>query len=899
MIAFSGPTLRPFFRGGLLAVWFCFGAAAQADKTPDLQTEVLKQAAWRSLGPAVMGGRVADIAVDEKSPYTFFVALATGGLLKTTSNGVTWTPVFDSQPVASIGAVAIAPSDSKIVWVGTGEANGRNSSSWGNGVYKSTDGGTTWTHTGLDETQQIGRIVIDPKNAEVVYVAATGHLWGVNRERGVFKTSDGGKTWQHVLAIDSDTGAIDLTLAPDNSSIVYAALYRRRRSAWGFEGFSDAAGIYKSSDSGKTWKRLTNVLPQKQVGRIGLSASRGKPGLLYAVIDCAEGSNGLFSDDQKIGGVFRSEDYGETWKRMSGKAPRGFYFGQIRVDPINPDRVYLLGFTVALSEDGGKTWKNDVTPGVHSDMHALWIDPTRPERLLLGTDGGVYASYDQAKSWAAMNNFPAGEFYEVSVDHQKPYWVYGGLQDNGNWGGPSALYANRGPVNSDWVFLLGGDGFYVLADPTDPNIVYAEAQNGSVVRIDRRTNQTRSFSPNAPEGVPQFRFNWNTPLVLSQFDHDKLYIGGNRLFLWTKKGTEWRAVGPDLSKQIGARLNAAGSGAETYATIVALAESPLKAGMLWTGTDDGNVQLTRDDGVTWINLTNNLPEKVREHYVKRIVASRVNAERAYIALDGHRSDDMAPYLFVTEDGGKSWRSLSRDLPKQGPVKALREDPINPNLLYAGTEFGIFVSLDRGGKWHKLGSGLPTVAVDDLAIQSRDRALVAATHGRSLWTLDNIVPLQELTPQTLAAEVHLFGMAPGQQFLPAERDWFGGQAEFKAANPPAGVEIVYWLKSLAEEPVKIVIKDAKDKEITTLNGERLPGLHRLRWDMRAPRKEGEEPNPNAPVFVKPGEYTVTLTVGKEKRTQKVQVTGPPELSAEEEAVRGQIPSPIRVSSMSPR
>jgi photosystem II stability/assembly factor-like uncharacterized protein len=878
--------------GGLLSVLSYVGVDAQTAKTPDLQTEVLKQATWRSLGPALMGGRVADIAVDEKSPYTFFVALATGGLLKTTSNGVTWTPVFDKQPVASIGAVAIAPSDSKTVWVGTGEANGRNSSSWGNGVYKSTDGGTTWTHMGLDETQQIGRVVIDPAKPDVVYVAATGHLWGANRERGVFKTTDGGKTWQHVLAIDNDTGAIDLTFAPDNSSIVYAALYRRRRTAWGFEGFSDASGIYKSADAGKTWKRLTRDLPQKQVGRIGLSASRSKPGLLYAVIDCAEGSTGFFSDTQKIGGVFRSEDYGETWKRMSGKAPRGFYFGQIRVDPTQPDRVYLLGFTVAMSEDGGKTWQNDVSPGVHSDMHALWIDPTRPERLVLGTDGGVYASYDRGKSWSAINNFPAGEFYEVSVDNRKPYWVYGGLQDNGNWGGPSALYANSGPRNGDWVFLLGGDGFYVLADPTNPDIVYTEAQNGNVARIDRRINQIRFFAPATPEGVPQYRFNWNTPLVLSQFDHDKLYIGGNRLFTWTKKGTEWRTVGPDLSKQIGARLYASGSGAETYATIVSLAESPLKPGMLWAGTDDGNLQVTRDDGVTWTNLTNNLPEKVREYYVKRIVASRVNAERAYVAIDGHRSDDMAPYIFVTEDGGKSWRSLVGDLPKQGHVKALREDPINPNILYAGTEFGAFVSLDRGGKWLKLGSGLPTVAVDDIAIQARDRALVAATHGRSLWALDNLVPLQELTPQILASEVHLFGMAPGQQFLPADRDWFGGQGEFKAANPPPGVEIVYWMKALAEEPAKVVIKDAKDKEVTTLTGERLPGLHRLRWDMRVPRKEGEESTPGSPLFVKPGEYTVTLTVGKEKRTQKVQVTGPPELSAEEDKTA--TPSPAGAS-----
>jgi photosystem II stability/assembly factor-like uncharacterized protein len=872
---------RPIFLSVCL-LWLCTSllpspAQTAPTKPLDLQSEVLKQAKWRSIGPAVMGGRIADIAVDEKSPYTFFLGLATGGLLKTINNGTTWTSVFDSQPVASIGAVAIAPSDPKTVWVGTGEANGRNSSSWGDGVYRSTDGGVTWKNMGLKETQQIGRLLVDPKDANTVYVAAMGHLWGVNKERGIFKTTDGGKTWQHSLKLDEETGAIDL--AQGANGILFAATYQRRRTAWGYSGIHPGSALYKSVDGGKNWKKLTNGLPTGALGRIGLSVARSKPETVYAVIESQTGgSSSLFDTKSKYGGIFRSDDSGETWKRVNGLAPRGFYFGQIRIDPTNPDRVYVLGFDLAVSDDGGKTFKTDGSPGVHSDLHAMWIDPVHPEHLLLGTDGGLYVSHDRTKTWDLLNNFPMGEFYEVSVDNRSPFWVYGGLQDNGSWGGPSAMQRNVGAGNADWVFLSGGDGFYVVTDPTDPDIVYSEAQNGSVVRRNRFTNQSKGLSAEAPEGEPSFRFNWNTPLAISPFDHETLYVGGSHLIKYTKKGAEWEAISPDLSKQVGARINTSGSGAESYGTIVTLAESPIRRGLIWAGTDDGNVQLTPDGGQNWLNLTNNLPEKVRELWISRIEASRFRAGRAYLAVDGHRSNDFATLLFVTEDYGRSWRSLNGDLPANQPIHVVREDPVNPDLLFVGTEFGAFASFDRGGHWHRLGQGLPTVAVDDLAIQARDHALVAATHGRSLFVLDNIAPLEDLTSKARAEDLHLFPLTPVQESIPISIGMgFEGAGRFFAANPPSGLEIVYWMKNLAEEAPSITVTDAMGKEVAKLSAERFPGLAHVRWDLRSNTEPPAEDRRSGNRFVKPGTYTVTLTVGKEKRSQTVPVSGLRELS----------------------
>ena len=852
--------------------------SSEPAKEPDLLAQAIEQTKWRSLGPATMGGRIADIAVDPAAPYTYYAAMATGGLIKTTNNGTTWTPLFDTQPVASVGAVAITPGNAKIVWAGTGEANGRNSSSWGNGIYKSTDSGTTWTNMGLKESQEIARIVVDPKAPDTVFAAVAGKLWGPGKERGVYMTMDGGKTWKQSLAIDENTGAIDVALGAPGSGVVYAAAYQRRRYPWGFSGVNPGSAIYKSADSGKTWKKLTNGLPAGPIGRIGLATSISKPATVYAVIESpAGGQSGLFDNTSKYGGVFRSDDAGETWKRMSGTAPRGFYFGQIRVDPTNADRVYVLGFDLAVSEDSGRKFTSKST-GVHSDLHALYIDPAHPDHLILGTDGGIYVSYDKAEHWAMQANFPMGEFYEVATDNAIPYNVYGGLQDNGSWEGPSSLLAGGGPSNSDWKFLEGGDGFYVKPDLVDTDIVYAESQNGSAARTNQRTHQRRYFRPAPLEGSPGYKFNWNAPMFISRYDHDSVYIGGNHLFRWYKQGEEYEPVSPDLTRQAGERITADGSGAENYGTIVALSESPRNRGEIWAGTDDGNVELTRDGGKTWTNVTGNLPARVRDFYVTRVLASSAISGRAYVTIDGHRSDNFAPWVFVTDDFGASWRSITSGLPSDGPVKAIAEDPVNPDLLFLGTEFGAWMSTDRGGKWVKLQSGLPTVAVNDLAIQPRDHALVAATHGRSLYAADDIAVLEDLTPSTLKSNVHLFPIRPAVEHLGGGGGWFGGSGAFQAANASTDVDIPYWVRGLYDKPVTITITDAAGKTMTTLTGDRIPGLHRVSWDMHQKPEEGVEQRPGrAPLFVKPGTYTATLTLDKEKQVQKFTITGQHELS----------------------
>ena len=875
----------------LLALLFAVsGSPAFPQKPPpSLQDDVLKQARWRSIGPAEMGGRIADIAVDPKNPFIFYAALATGGLIKTTNNGTTWTPIFEHESVASVGAVAVAPSDSKILWVGTGEANNRNSSSWGDGVYNSTDGGQTWKNMGLKDSQEIARIVIDPNDANIVYVAATGHLWGPNKERGVYLTRDGGKTWEQSLKVDENTGAIDVALSAPGSGTVYAAMYQRRRTAWNFDGFGPGAGIYKSTDAGKSWKTLTNGLPTVEVGRIGLSVCKSKPNTVYAVIQTWEDASLQTLNTAvagRYGGVFRSDDAGETWKRQNSIVPRGFYFGQIRVDAVDPERVYLLGEGLGISEDGGKTFRYSPATNLHADEHALWVDPVSRDHLILGTDGGLYASYDRGQTFAHLNSFPMGEFYQVSADNRTPFWVYGGLQDNGSWAGPSAVPAMRGPINEDWINLEGGDGFYVLTDPRDPDILFFEWQNGGVTWMNRRTNQRIVTSPNVSEGLPGYRFNWNTPLALSHFDPGILYAGGNRLFTFETSHARWAPISPDLSKQFGSKIVTTGIGAETYGTIVAISESPLKKGLLWCGTDDGNVQMTQDEGKSWTNLTDNLPNKVREYWVTRLEASHFALERAYLAIDGHRSDDFAPYAFVTEDFGKSWHSIVGDLPSSGPVQALREDPVNPNLLFCGTEFGAYASFDAGKHWHKLGNGLPTVAVDDLCIQPRDHALIAATHGRSLFVMDNIAPLEDLTPKVVASDVHLFPLPPGLESLsaitPFSADWHVGPPRFNGENPSANVPIVYWLAKQAESPPHLTITDSAGKIVGEPAAQNAAGLNRVEWDMRDTSKEAmaryDRPGFfGGPLFVKPGLYTVTLTAGKEKRSQTLIVTGPGELS----------------------
>jgi photosystem II stability/assembly factor-like uncharacterized protein len=857
--------------------------AAAAQTASVFDTKPLR---WRAIGPANMGGRIADFAVNEKDPYTIFVAVGTAGVLRTTNNGTTWQPVFDKQAVASTGSVAVSQNNPKIVWVGTGEGNSRNSSSWGDGIYKSTDGGDTWTNMGLPDSGDIPHIALDPKNDDVAYAAVLGHLWAPNKERGIYKTSDGGKSWQQVFALDDTTGAIDVVVDPSMPSTVYAAMWTRRRYPWGFNDGGPNSGIWKSIDAGKTWKRLTDGLPS-EAGRIGLDIYRKNPKTLYAVVESdMGGSAGLETIRSRSGGIFRSDDSGAHWKRVSDLAPRGFYFAKVRVDPNNDQRVYVLGFGTAVSDDGGRTFLNTGAKDIHGDCHAMWIDPNNSNHVLLGTDGGIYFSYDKAKSWDFQNNIPLGEFYNVSYGMDKPYTVCGGLQDNGTWCGPSQTHWSTasdeddkkkaaGIWNADWKFVNDGDGFWSTIDPANPNIIYAESQGGFINRIDLSSGKRRDIKPRAKEGTTAFRYNWNAPFVISHFDSKTLYLGGNVLFRLTNRGENWEQISPDLSQRDVAKIMTAGSNAETYGTIVALAESPKDRNVIWAGTDDGNVQVTRDGGKSWTNVTGNIPGVPSGYWISRLQASNYDAARGYVTIDGHRSDDFHAYVFATDDYGKTWRSITNEL--KDPVKAFREDPVNQDLLFVGTEFGIFLSSDRGAHWQSIKGDLPTVSVDDIQVHPRDHDLIIATHGRSLYIMDDISGLEQLTPAKSANTALLFEPRPATESYNNPIGGLWGAHVFKAKNPPGGAYINYWLKGTPTEDVTITIEDAKGNKIRELDATNRAGLNRAVWDLHGDPHEvisDSRGDDDGSPYVAPGEYTVKLKYGDFKAQTKLTVEALP-------------------------
>ena len=834
----------------------------------------------RSIGPAVMGGRVSDIALHPTDPYTFYAALGTGGVMKTSDNGGTWQAVFEKQPVAAVGAVAVSPSDPNVVWVGTGEANDRNSVSWGDGVYRSTDGGSTWTNVGLKDSRFIARIAVHPTDPKTAWVAATGDLWSPAGERGCYRTTDGGATWRRTLSApapyDQRVGCGDIAVAPSDPNTVYAALYARRRTPWSFTSGPDytdgrdLGGIFRSTDGGQTWTKLSGGLPAG-TGRIGLAVFPKNPRIVYAIVQSDAGGTSSIDDVRsRRGGVFRSEDGGQTWTRMSPLNPRPFYFSQIRVDPENDKKVYVLGFALHVSEDGGRTWREDRFKNVHADLHALAIDPKTPNRLLLGTDGGVYQSYNGGSGWAFLNNFAAGEFYRINVDNSRPYRICGGLQDNRNWVGPSATRSMEGITNGDWENVLGGDGFYCFFDPAEPQIVYNESQEGFLVRFDMRSGAAKLLRPEPAEGQAGYRFHWNSPIVPSRHDTTAFYLAGNRVFRLTDRGETWRPISPDLSARIPDRIVATGSGAENYGVVYALAESPVRRGMLWAGTDDGKLWVTEDEGGRWTDLTPNLPREVQGEWISRVEPGHHDARVAYLAVDAHRSGKYGPYLYRTGDGGRTWEKITGNLPAHGPVKVVREDLHNPDLLFAGTEFGLFASLDRGRTWRPLGE-LPTVAVDDILIHPRDLDLVIATHGRSLYIVDDIRPLSQLTPQVRAKAAHLFPIRSALAFQPLE-GWVdsGGNAEFRGANPPAGALITYWVRGYTGSGVSLSITDASGGTVANLSGPGTPGLNRIAWDLRESGDVITEYGGEGRQFVAPGEYTVTLSYGDVKETQKVRV-----------------------------
>ena len=876
----SAARLAPW-NAGLLLVGLAAAAAAAPKATrieprspAALDTKLLKDLTWRSIGPANMGGRISSLGVVESKPATFFVGFGTGGVFKTTNAGTTWNPVFDKQPVASIGAIAVWAKNPDVVWVGTGEANSRNSSSWGRGVFRSADGGGTWKPMGLEAVSTISRVVAHPTDSNTVYVAALGRLWNENPERGVYRTSDGGKTWSQVLKVDARTGAVDLAMDPGDPNTLYAAMYARRRTAWSFTGGGPTGGIFRTRDGGRSWKRLTDGLPAS-TGRIGLDIYRKNPKEIFAVIESDQGGHlAEFEEKSRSGGVFRSDDGGDHWQRLSPYTPRPFYFGQIRVQPDDDKRIYLMGVDLWISDDGGRSFVAGGARNLHSDCHAMWIDPTHPEHVMMGTDGGLYVSWDRAATWDFVNNMAVGEFYNIALDSRDPYWVYGGLQDNQSWGGPSRTLNdveyfgdeshNEGIVNDQWMDLGGGDGFHVAVDPVHPQIVYHESQQGYLERLDLGSHKTRNLRPSNKEGEPTFRFNWNTPFLISPHDPTVLWMGGNHVFRLLDRGDRWELASPDLSTQDPKKMITGGSGAESHCTVVSLAESPVRAGTLWAGTDDGKLWVTPDAGAHWSDLTANLKGVPAGLYVSRIEPSHHDARAAYVAIDGHRSDDFHPYLLVTRDLGHSWASLSGELPKDAPVIVVREGLVNPALLFAGTEFGIWTSVDAGAHWAKLGNGLPTVAVDDIALHPREHDLVIGTHGRSLWVMDDVTPLEHWTARTATDSVTFFPPRGASAFYSLGLGGIWGNRMFRAKNPPFGAYFDYYLGTDFDDGVTLTVADTSGKSVRTLHGPGTRGFHRVTWELQAgePRERIGRPEwGGQPLFVPPGRYKVTLAAGE--------------------------------------
>lgn len=959
----------------LFLILFAPPAAAQPTAKP-LGEEWLKALTWRSIGPANMSGRITALAICEDDPTTYYVATASGGLLKTINNGITFEHQFDKQKVVSIGDVCVAPSNRNIVWIGTGENNPRNSASYGDGVYKSTDGGKNWLHMGLKESFQIGKILIHPSNPDVVYVGALGRLWGPNPERGLFKTSDGGKNWEKILYVDENTGVIDMRMQPDDPDTLLVATFERRRDGhdendpavkWG-----KGSGLYRTTDGGKSFHKISAGLPTCNLGRIGLDWYRKDPKIVYMILDSEEigkgpagakandaymgitgedGSKGARlttianegpaakaglavgdviigfgdksigsykdlvkelgdaiggdkvkvkfrrgdqarevevtmgkrpgllpdrpfmaylggqkenlqskqgKDGQQYGGIYRSGDGGESWRRINSLNPRPMYFSQIRVDPADEQHLYVLGIAMHISRDGGATFKN-AADTVHADGHALWINPKDGRHMVLGTDGGVYMSYDRAANWDHLNHLALGQFYHVAVDPRPNYKVYGGLQDNSTWGGPSFIPSLRGPVNSDWVFVSGGDGFRCSVDPEDADLVYYASQYGNLGRRNFRTGEVQGIKP--PQG--KYRFNWNTPHLLSHHNSHIYYCAANQVFRSLDRGNNLRVISPDLT------LTKRG-------TITTLTESPRNAEVLYAGTDDGALWVTQDAGKNWNNITKNVPLPGLR-WVASLEASRYADGRVYAAFDGHRSNDDDPYLYVSEDFGKTWTALHGGLP-WGSTRVLREDVHNANLLYLGTEFGAWCSLDRGKTWNSLNTNLPTVAVHEIAVHPTQGEIVAATHGRSLWIL-NVSALQQMQPKDIAEKPRLFKPVDVIRWVPQPSRGRTNRS-FTGDNPPPGAHIYYSLPERADQ-VSLKVLDVEGNVLRELKAEDGPGLHKSTWSLiRTVSEKGKKidfaKGPAAAVSA--NTYRLVLTVDGQEQSQTLRVLADPALPA---------------------
>lgn len=845
---------------------------ARVAAAPALRAETLAGLELRGIGPALMAGRIADVAIDPTDRSTWYVATGSGGVWKTENAGTTWEPIFDRYGSYSIGTITLDPKDPRVVWLGTGEKNGQRSVGYGDGVYRSVDGGKSWRHVGLEKSEHIARIVVDPRDPEVVYVAAQGPLWAAGGDRGLYKTTDGGRSWKRVLHISENTGITEVVLDPRDPDVVYAAAYQRRRHvgiqiAGGPEG-----GIYKSSDGGRSWKKLTDGLPGGDLGRIGLAVSPIRPDVVYALV-AASGKNS---------GFFRSADRGESWVKQSDYIvvdPQ--YYMELFPDPHRFDRVYAVDVRVHVTEDGGKSFGELETDFVHVDFHEVVFDPADPDYLMVGNDGGLYESWDRGKSWKFIDNLPIAQFYRVEVDDAAPFYnVYGGAQDNGTLMGPSRTPTVHGILNRDWISIGGGDGMQPRVDPADPDVVYAQAQYGALVRNDLRTGKAVPIKPREKEGEDSLRWYWSAPLVVSPHAPKRLYFAANRLFRSDDRGDSWVPVSPELTREIdrdtllvmGRRWSPDAVWKHKFTsplgTITALDESPLVEGLLYVGTDDGLIQVSEDGGRSW-RASERFPGVPALTYVADVLASRHDASTVYAVFNNYQQGDFRPYILRSTDRGRSWRSVAGDLPDRHVAWTIVEDHEAAELLFAGTEFGLFVTLDGGRRWVQLRGGLPTIAVRDLAIQRRESDLVAGTFGRGVFILEDYSPLRQLTASLLAQEAVLFPIEEAR--LHAQRRVIGGGARgtqghgvFAAPNPPYGASFTYYLKDGLERSGKasadsgqapaivVVVSDAQGKVIREIEGPATPGIHRMAWDLRhAPRDSaGGRPGPE----VEPGRYT---------------------------------------------
>lgn len=870
-----------------------------------LKSATLSGLKFRSIGPAVISGRVIAFAVNAQNHDEFYVGVASGGVWKTVNHGTTFEPVFEHYGSYSIGAVTLNPSNPHEVWVGTGEANSQRSVSYGDGVYKSEDDGHSFKNIGLKNSEHVAVVLFDPRDSKTVYVAAQGPLWSAGGDRGLYKTTDAGKTWNKILNISENTGVTDVVLDPRYPDIVYAASYQRRRHRWTMIDGGPESAMYKSTDAGQTWNKLTSGLPGGDLGRIGIAISPVDPDVLFATVE---------AEDDK-GGIFRSTDRGETWEKRNPHVETQMYYGRMICDPFSVDRIYVPGTFLMVSDDGGKTIYRLPIENIHVDNHTIWPDPTNRNHFLLGGDGGVFESYDGWKTWTFRSNLPTAQFYRVSVDNSTPfYYVYGGTQDNASFGGPSRTINASGIVNSDWIHTTGGDGFKTVIDPSNPDIVYSESQYGGLVRYDKKTGEELGIRPIEGKGEPSLRWNWDAPLVISPHSHSRLYFGANKLFRSDDYGSSWTTISGDLSRQIDRNkfavmgktwppeaINKHGNTA-FWGNLSFISESPKVEGLIYVGTDDGLVQVTEDGGKAWrkIEKFKGVPEMT---YVSSVEASLFDPNVAYAAFDNHQMGDFKPYILRSSDKGRSWTSISSNLPENGAVLCIAQDPSDPQMLFVGTEYGIHVSIDGGHTWTQLKSGLPTIAVTEIAIQPRENDLVLSTFGRGFYVLDDYTPLRTVSSDILDKRGYVFPVKDGLMYIQRAPLGGGGKAWqgdafYSAQNPPFGATFTYILKksfeskkktregaekksgkegkpeyptldtlrSEADEDAPVVlftVKDASGNVVRRLKGENSEGINRVTWDLRlmSPepvQKAGDDAAKRGSWLAMPGKYSVTFS-----------------------------------------